>query len=124
VPVIDSTLGFAESAGFRHGTCLPFPLFDPDLNEETGVWEFPLVCMESALFNRMGLTIAEAVTETERLMDIIRSYGGVFTGLWHNTLWDEWDAPGWGEHFTTSLDFAAREGARIGSLGEALDAWR
>ncbi|NNF03835.1 MAG: hypothetical protein HKN17_05150 [Rhodothermales bacterium] len=123
-PTIDSTLGFSETAGFRHGTCLPFPLFDPDLNEATGVWEMPLVCMESALFNRMGLTTAEAIGETIHLLDQVRTHGGVFTGLWHNTLWDEWDAPGWGEHFTATLDRAVEGGARMDSLGGALDSWR
>ncbi len=72
----------------------------------------------------MGLTTSEAVSETKRLMDTVRAYGGVFTGLWHNTLWDEWDAPGWGEHFTSSLDLAAEGGARIDSLRGALDSWR
>ena len=121
---VDSTLGWATCAGFRFGTCLPFPLFDPVSGMESGVWEIPLITMESALFNRAKLSVEEAVADTIELMEVCRSFGGVFTGLWHNTLWDEADYPGWGAHFEATLAHAANEEGYMGTLSDALDAWR
>lgn len=121
---IDSTLGFAECAGFRFGTCLPFPLLNPLTMDESTVWEVPLCVMESALFNRQNLTGVEAERETNRMIQTCASVGGVFVGLWHSTLWDERDYPGWGAHFLSSLDEARRFEAHCDSLSGVIDAWK
>jgi len=120
---IDSTVGFSASAGFRAGTCLPFALFDTVSMEEMGMWEVPLIAMESAMFNRMGATGAAAVDVTRHLMRTCEEMGGVFTGLWHNTLWDEDDFPEWGYHFTWSLDRALRRHAAMLRVDEIPGAW-
>lgn len=120
---VDSTLGWAGAPGFRHGTCLPFPLFDPVAMRESTVWEMPLAVMESALFNRQRLSVEEAVRDTDRLMQICTAFGGVFVGLWHNTLWDEADYPGWGRHFEETLRAASDRGGRMDTLSRTLDAW-
>jgi hypothetical protein len=80
--------------------------------------------MESTLFNRERLNGAGAREATRRIMEICRAFDGVFVGLWHNILWDESDAPGWGAHFTATLDEAAEQGARIDTLRGTLQAWR
>lgn len=120
---IDSTLGFGDAAGFRRGTCLPFRIWNPARGEPTRIREMPLAIMESALFNRRGLDADAAVAETESLMATCRRHGGVLVALWHNTLWDEDDYPGWGRHFTETLDRAGTEGAVIRSLTSALAGW-
>jgi len=120
---IDSTLGFSTREGFRAGTCLPYPLFDPEQRTELPLWEVPLACMESALFNRRGLSTEAAIDATRVLMRVCQRFGGVFVGLWHNTLWDEQDCPGWGEHFLWTLDDAATHEAAIRSLSQTLAAW-
>lgn len=121
---VDSTLGWATCAGFRFGTCLPFPLFDPVAGVESGIWELPLIAMESALFNRAKLPLSEAIADTKQLMEVCRSFGGVFTGLWHNTLWDENDYPGWGAHFEETLAHASEAEGYMGTLSDTIDAWR
>jgi hypothetical protein len=121
---VDSTLGWAGAPGFRHGTCLPFPLFDPVSMRESTVWELPLAAMESALFNRQHKQVEEAVRDTDRLMKTCAAFGGVFVGLWHNTLWDEADYPGWGRHFEETLRAASDRGARMDTLSRTLDAWK
>lgn len=45
----DSTLGFAETAGFRCGTCHPYPVFDVVDRTPIDLWEHPLVAMDVAL---------------------------------------------------------------------------
>ncbi len=121
---IDSTLGFSTQEGFRRGTCLPFRLFDSENDRETGVWEMPLAAMDGALFNRRDYSVSEAVGATRRLLDRCRLFGGCAVVLWHNVLWDEMDAPGWGRHFLEILDYASSNGALMASLGSALALWR
>ena len=121
---IDSTLGFATRGGFRFGTCLPFPLFDHNQNRKLKTWELPLCVMDSALFNRQQLDASQAVDYTNELMNVCRDFGGVFVGLWHNTLWDETDFPGWGAHFLSTLAHSERNKASIDSLKGALNSWK
>ncbi|MDA0875212.1 MAG: polysaccharide deacetylase family protein [Bacteroidetes bacterium] len=121
--LVDSTLGWAGVPGFRHGTCLPFPLFDPVAARQSTVWEVPLTVMESALFNRQHRSADEAIRDTDRLLKVCRDFGGVFVGLWHNTLWDEADYPGWGRHFEETLRAASDRGALMDTLSRTLDAW-
>ena len=120
---IDSTLGFAETVGFRHGTSLPFLHFDVDRNETSSLWEMPLVIMDSALFNRQGLSVEAGIEKTIQLLKTCMQFGGAAVLLWHNVLWDEMDYPGWGRHFEETLAWAASHGAYIASLQSALGDW-
>ncbi|MEQ9104071.1 MAG: polysaccharide deacetylase family protein [Rhodothermales bacterium] len=121
--VFDSTLGLSSQGGFRAGTCLPFPLFDPVSREELPLWEVPLTCMESALFNRQGHSTEGAIDATRPLLRAAERFGGVFVGLWHNTLWDEADCPGWGDHFLWTLDDARAHKAMLSSVSGVMSAW-
>lgn len=121
---IDSTLGWPDHEGFRRGTCLPFQLFDVAANAPLPLWEMPLAVMESVLFVRRELGLDEALRATEALLETCRHYGGVCVALWHNTLWDERDFPGWGAHFERILQQASAKGAFIADLQSAIKNWR
>ena len=121
---IDSTIGFSDRPGFRRGTSVPFRLYDLENDIALDLWEMPLTVMESALFNRLGMSVDEAVESTLKLAGTCRRFGGACVVLWHNTLWDELDCPGWGEHFTRTLRKAVQEGGLVSSLGAALGDWR
>ncbi|MEZ4701925.1 MAG: polysaccharide deacetylase family protein [Rhodothermales bacterium] len=121
---LDSTLGFSTFEGFRHGTCHPFPLFDIPANAAHPIWEMPLCLMDAAIFNRRHLTAEEALGVSRRLIDQCRQFRGVCVMLWHNTLWDEIDFPGWGQHFLDTLDAAASAGGCLTTLSMALEAYR
>ncbi|MEM1128368.1 MAG: polysaccharide deacetylase family protein [Bacteroidota bacterium] len=116
---VDSTLGFAEHEGFRHGTCHPFRVYDLERDQPLPIWEYPLAVMESTLFNRRHLDLKAAIAATEEVLRQCQRFGGVAVMLWHNTLWDELDYPGWGAHFLATLDAATARGGRVLSLAEA-----
>jgi hypothetical protein len=120
---IDTSLGFADHEGFRHGTCLPFRVYDVEANAPLGLWEMPLAVMESALFNRRHLSPEEAQIATRRVMAACQRFGGAAVMLWHNVLWDERDYPAWGDHFLDTLDAAVASGASVCSLRAALMQW-
>jgi hypothetical protein len=83
----DYTLGFADVAGFRLGTCRPFPLFDPESFSFCGVTEHPLGIMECTLFweRYMGLGDDEAFDYCLRLARATAAHRGELVLLWHNT---------------------------------------
>jgi hypothetical protein len=82
----DSTLSHAAYAGFRCGTCRPFPLFEPLSRSMTRVIERPLIVMDASLLEQRyeGLTQAAAIERIEALTRRCQAVGGSFVLLWHN----------------------------------------
>ena len=120
---IDSTLAFPDHEGFRNGTCHPFRIYDTYSDRPLDIWEMPLCLMDGVIFNRRQMSVEDAVAASERLIEVCKEYGGVCVGLWHNTLWDELDFPGWGAHFERTLELAIKAACHMNSLKGALDAY-
>lgn len=83
----DSTLGFADAAGFRCGTCREFPTFNLKTGEMLRLRERPLIAMDGsvidACYQNLGATPA-ALERFQELKKTCRYYNGEFTVLWHN----------------------------------------
>lgn len=82
----DSTVGFADLAGFRCGTAREYTVFDLELSEPMKLRERPLICMEHTLMDPayQGLDFEQAYQYAASLIDRVKRYGGNFTLLWHN----------------------------------------
>ena len=83
----DSTLGFADHAGFRCGVCYEFPLYDLQRRTPLKVRERPLVVMDCTVVDSryMGYGCSEEAFEYIRtLKSQCQKYEGDFTILWHN----------------------------------------
>lgn len=101
----DFTLGFADSIGFRAGTCRPFPFFDLRTNTVRPLTLVPFAFMDRALKDRMGLKPAEAMEKIRELMVSCSSVGVLPVGLWHNdTLSDYGEWAGWKAVFEDFLN--------------------
>lgn len=86
----DSTVGYAETVGFRAGACFEYPVFDVVGRRELPLVERPLIVMEGALFGRtspinLALTDDDALIKVRELSVTTSKYGGNFTLLWHNS---------------------------------------
>ena len=83
----DATLGFADHAGFRCGTCREFPVFNLKTRNVLKLRERPLVAMDTTLLGQQYMALhPEQVFEViSGLSDTCRRYGGTFSLLWHNT---------------------------------------
>ncbi|WP_439686866.1 Polysaccharide deacetylase [Cupriavidus oxalaticus] len=84
----DSTLSYADHAGFRCGTCFEYPAFDPVAGRALQLRIRPLVAMEATIIGSdyMGLGTGEAAWNKLRdLKDTCKAVGGCFTMLWHNS---------------------------------------
>lgn len=84
----DSTLGYADRAGFRCGTCFEYPGFDPIEQEVLNVRIKPLIAMDCSVtgsaYEGHGFS-DEAFERLKHLKKRCISVGGVFSLLWHNS---------------------------------------
>jgi len=84
----DSTLSFADKAGFRSGTCYEYPVYDVVKQQPLKLRERPLIAMECSVIDEryMGLGTGEAAFEVfQSLKTACQQFQGDFTLLWHNS---------------------------------------
>jgi len=80
----DFTMGYAETPGWRAGTCKPFRIFDVEKNEILPLTTYPLSIMDGTLGEYLALSPEEAMKTTEEIINVTRHHRGVFIPLWHN----------------------------------------
>ena len=83
----DSSLGYADHAGFRCGTCHSYFLWDLNKSERLSVKEYPLILMEGTLISKqyMSCSFDEAKGQIKKLRRACKSVSGNFVFLWHNS---------------------------------------
>ncbi len=121
--MFDSTLGFAEKEGFRTGTCHPYLPFDLGTMEVIPVWQFPLTVMDGTLAFYQHLSSATSFERILVLMETVRRHCGVFVPLFHNTISDSHDFPGWQKTFEDTLHASITGKLYCGTLPEVHSAW-
>lgn len=86
--IYDSSLGYADHAGFRCGTCHEFPMFDPVKGRMLAIRQRPLIMMECSVISQfymgMGYT-EESLNYMHMIKERCYKAGGSFTLLWHNS---------------------------------------
>lgn len=105
----DSTLGCNESPCFRWGTCFPFHILETGKMKKLSLLEIPLIIEDTALHRRR----VDTWDESERLIHVVKSYGGVLTLLWHHAVFDKHESPGWAEEYDKILKFCHSRNAWI-----------
>ena len=115
----DSSLGFAESIGFRNAYCLPFYLFDIKNCRSTDIIEIPLNVMDVSYGKKyMDITKEEALNKTCHIIDEIEKFNGCFTLLWHNTYFSEYKYEGWKDIYSRIVEHCTGKDAQIASGNE------
>ncbi|MEM9261361.1 MAG: polysaccharide deacetylase family protein, partial [Bacteroidota bacterium] len=89
----DHSMGYAAAIGWRAGTNLPFNWYDLEKEKTTGLRIHPFAAMDVSLKNYLKLGPKEAKNAILELAAGVRSYGGTFCLLWHNSSFAE--AYGW-----------------------------
>lgn len=86
----DTSLSFADAAGFRCGTCHPYHVFDVENSKVLPLKEYPLTVMECSVLskNYMGYSYEKALEYMLLLKNQCRKYGGTFVFLWHNSAFE------------------------------------
>ncbi len=87
----DSTLGYADSVGFRCGTCYEFPGFDVIAQYELDIRIRPLIAMDCTILSRkyMGLKYHDTEKILKKLVARCKKVDGCFTLLWHNSFFED-----------------------------------
>ena len=86
------------AAGFRCGTCKPFPVFDIHQREQLPLIERPLLIMDVSFKMYKKFSIQESIALCETIKAQVKKHNGELVILWHNSSLseiDEWD--GWEE---------------------------
>ena len=120
---VDSTLGFAEREGFRGGAPHPFLPFDLEQQRVLPLWEIPLTVMDGTLAHYRGLDPDESVVRIAQLLETVAEAGGAAVLLFHNTVYDHHDFPGWGQVFERTCDVMADERFYTGNLPDTAQTW-
>ena len=83
----DFTLGFADVAGFRLGTCRPVHWLNPQTLEIENITLHPLTIMECTLSNEnyMNLDFETALETCKNIINQVKKHNGELVLLWHNT---------------------------------------
>ena len=84
----ESSLGYAEQAGFRCGIAQSFPVFDCERQTPLPIRELPLIAMDVTLAQYCRLRPDEAGAALEQLGAAVRKHGGEMVLLWHNSSWN------------------------------------
>ncbi|MFT5822812.1 MAG: hypothetical protein ACI8ZM_004069 [Crocinitomix sp.] len=92
----DYSMGFADDFGFRAGTSFPFHYFDLIQNKSTELMIHPFAYMDSAMKDYLHLNPEQAKAVINELMTEVKSVGGQFISIWHNSsIHDKGEWKGW-----------------------------
>jgi peptidoglycan/xylan/chitin deacetylase (PgdA/CDA1 family) len=84
----DTTLGYADHAGFRCGTSHEFPMFDIENQRVLNLRQRPLIMMDASVLSSGYMNMGysdETLEYMKSLKEQCFTYGGNFTLLWHNS---------------------------------------
>ncbi len=89
----DSSLYYPEQAGFRCGTCHPFPVFNILSRKKLRLKEVPLTAMEVTWTSYSKSTPTQMLADMGELLATVKAYQGEFVLLWHNSSFNtpEWE---------------------------------
>jgi peptidoglycan/xylan/chitin deacetylase (PgdA/CDA1 family) len=91
----DTTLSYADHAGFRCGTCHEYPLYDLHQRHPLRLQERPLIIMECSVLSEryMGLGYSDmTLTLMRSYKETCHRFSGDFTLLWHNSYFGNQEA--------------------------------
>ncbi len=118
----DTTVGFAEQAGFRAGFSFPFFPYDLKRDEIIPLLELPLVVMDRTYSKYQSASNAEVAEGVKRILGVLKESGGLLTLLWHTHMADEFGFFGYPELYDKILEHIQKEGFYVGS-GEDIYRW-
>jgi hypothetical protein len=85
----DTTLSFADFAGFRCGVCYEYPIFNVVTRQPLKISERPLIVMECTVLDKRYMNLGQkddnfVLSVFKKYKDLCKAFNGDFTLLWHN----------------------------------------
>lgn len=101
------SVGFADSIGFRGGTCTPFRFYDLPIERMRSIKLYPLAAMDSTLKHYYNASPEEAFTKLKNIINEVKKVNGTFISLWHNSSFHKINnMEGWDEVFKKMINYA------------------
>ncbi len=120
----DCTLGFSRKAGFRNSVAFPFPLYDFEADKISTVIELPLIIMDGTFSGNKTLTADTAFAAMMNLIDETKAAHGAASILFHNSLTDPIDFPGYPNIYRHILTEAKGGGFKMDKLSGVIETFR
>ncbi|MGI9659499.1 MAG: polysaccharide deacetylase family protein [Gaiellaceae bacterium] len=116
----DTSLGFADTPGFRAGIAQPFRPWNWASERPFDFVEIPLALMDVTLSEEryLGLSPAGAQKLIDRIVDRAARTGGGFSVLWHTDRFDPVSARGWDRLYFNLVARVRERGGVCLSAGE------
>jgi hypothetical protein len=115
----DAGLGFAAREGFRNSYCWPFKPFDHDRQAMIPFYVIPMAWMDTSLFEHRKLKLEEVLQVSDKLMNEVIKFNGLFNVLWHSCRTNEWLQPGIKKVYRQLCESWARPGVEPMTGAEA-----
>lgn len=120
----DSTLGFSRKAGFRNSVAFPFPLYNFQKDRISSVTELPLLLMDGTFADSRNLTTDQTLNKMKVLVNETKAINGAAAILFHNSLTDPIDFPGYKKIYDQLLTEAGQDGFRLDTLSGIIENFR
>lgn len=82
--LLDSSLSFADTLGFRSGICCEFPFFNLKKRITSSVSELPLTIMDATLVSLYDAQ-EEIIKQAKQIINTVKEFSGDIVILWHNS---------------------------------------
>lgn len=115
----DTTLGFNDRIGFRCGTCFPFRPFYTKENRALDIIEIPLIIEDTAFFRYQN-----PWEEFLKIVGEIERYGGMLTLLWHHSVFNKYEFPGWSETYEKIIKSCKKNNAWVTNAKQICKWWK
>jgi hypothetical protein len=114
----DTTLGYNDCIGFRWGTCLPFRPYYQKEKRMLDILEIPLIIEDLPFFR-----LSDRKSEFLHIVQEVERHQGVLTLLWHHSVLNKHEYPGWGEAYRKIIQHCRQRNAWITSAKEIARWW-
>ena len=113
----DTTLGYNDCLGFRWGISFPFRPFVLNENRNLDIVQIPLAIEDLPYFRSQ-----QPFDQFLKIFKNVEDTHGVLTLLWHHSVFNENEFPGWESDYIKILDYCNEQNAWIGS-GRQIHEW-
>jgi len=100
----DTTLGYADSIGFRGGIAYPFYPYDLKEEEIIDILEIPMVIMDGSALSSEG-DIKQCWGKIQAILDVVREVNGTIAINFHQRVLYNEEFPGWKDIYINILDY-------------------
>ncbi len=120
----DSTLGYADDAGFRGGLARPFQPFDLIARRKLDLWEVPLVIMDQTFRTYLKLPVEKVWERMAPVLEQVKAHRGAAAVLWHNTFFAGYKFAGFERVYDRMLEWVAANGGICTTAEQAVRWWQ